>query len=137
LQAPGRLETVQPRKLDVHHDEVESLDVQDVERLLRRRHLAHLIALRPKQELSQAAIHHVVLHQQDFCAGHLSPPQSLRAIGSVKKNRLPLPGSLSTQRLPPCISTNFLASAKPRPVPSGLSALPSLLTCWNSRKIRS
>ena len=33
--------------------------------------------------------------------------------GRVKKNRLPLPTSLSTQIFPPCISTNFLANASP------------------------
>ena len=43
-------------------------------------------------------------------------------IGRVKVNLLPFPTSLSTQILPPCSSTNFLASVKPSPVPSVLCA---------------
>jgi len=50
-------------------------------------------------------------------AGEYSYP-----IGSVNVNLLPLPTSLSTQILPPCSSTNFLASVNPRPVPSTLCA---------------
>src|SRR5215831_13660207 len=38
--------------------------------------------------------------------------------GSVKLNVEPLPTSLSTQILPPCNSTNFLAKVNPSPVPS-------------------
>ena len=36
-------------------------------------------------------------------------------IGSVKVNVLPLPTSLSTQILPPCISTNFLVKRQAEP----------------------
>ena len=39
-------------------------------------------------------------------------------IGIVNRNVLPFPSSLSTQILPPCISTNRLAIARPSPVPS-------------------
>ena len=43
----------------------------------------------------------------------------------------PLPGSLSTQMLPPCISARRLASARPSPVPSRF-APSSLCTCWKA-----
>jgi hypothetical protein len=43
-------------------------------------------------------------------------------IGNVNIKRLPFPTSLSTQILPPCSSTNFLAKVKPSPVPSTLCA---------------
>jgi hypothetical protein len=42
--------------------------------------------------------------------------------GRVKLKVEPLPTSLSTQILPPCNSTNFLANVNPRPVPSTLCA---------------
>src|SRR5688572_9410585 len=38
--------------------------------------------------------------------------------GRVKVNLEPFPSSLSTQILPPCISTNLRVSASPSPVPS-------------------
>jgi hypothetical protein len=38
--------------------------------------------------------------------------------GKVKLKVEPLPTSLSTQILPPCSSTNFLAKVNPSPVPS-------------------
>ena len=38
--------------------------------------------------------------------------------GNVKENVEPLPTSLSTQILPSCSSTNFLAKVNPSPVPS-------------------
>jgi len=38
--------------------------------------------------------------------------------GKVKMKVEPLPTSLSTQILPPCSSTNFLAKVSPSPVPS-------------------
>src|SRR4029453_15442855 len=38
--------------------------------------------------------------------------------GKVKQKVEPLPISLSTQILPPCSSTNFLANVNPSPVPS-------------------
>ena len=38
--------------------------------------------------------------------------------GKVKLKVEPLPTSLSTQILPPCNSTNFLAKVNPSPVPS-------------------
>ena len=43
-------------------------------------------------------------------------------MGRVKANVEPFPTSLSTQILPPCSSTNFLANVNPRPVPSLLCA---------------
>src|SRR6266446_5394860 len=55
--------------------------------------------------------------------------------GRVKVKRLPWPASLSTQICPPCSSTNFLASARPNPVPSRFSVY-TPPTCWNSSKIR-
>ena len=42
--------------------------------------------------------------------------------GKVKLKVEPLPTSLSTQILPPCSSTDFLAKVKPSPVPSVLCA---------------
>jgi len=42
--------------------------------------------------------------------------------GKVKLKVEPLPTSLSTQILPPCSSTNFLAKVNPSPVPSVLCA---------------
>jgi hypothetical protein len=42
--------------------------------------------------------------------------------GNVKLKVEPLPNSLVTQILPPCSSTNFLASVNPSPVPSTLCA---------------
>src|SRR5262249_17497078 len=114
------------------------LGIQKLEQLLRRPRLENLVTLGAKQETGETPIHDVVLDQQNLAAWHVPLPRHrLPAIGSVKKNRLPLPRLLSTQSLPPCISTNFLASASPRPVPSGLSALPLVLTWWNSRKMRS
>jgi predicted TIM-barrel fold metal-dependent hydrolase len=53
--------------------------------------------------------------------------------GSVKVNVEPRPSSLSTQSRPPCSSTNFLARASPRPVPSRLRS--SVPTCRNSSKM--
>jgi hypothetical protein len=38
--------------------------------------------------------------------------------GKLKLKVEPLPTSLSTQILPPCSSTNFLAKVSPSPVPS-------------------
>ena len=50
-----------------------------------------------------------------------TPPARL---GRVKRNVLPWPGSLSTQRRPPCSSTSLRESGSPSPVPS--ACLPSL-----------
>ncbi len=56
------------------------------------------------------------------------------ASGSVKVNTLPWPGSLSTQIRPPCSSTNFFDSVRPRPVPSSPR---EALVCRNSSKMRA
>ena len=54
----------------------------------------------------------VILHDQNQLGDDLS--------GKVKLKVEPLPTSLSTQILPPCSSTNFLAKVSPSPVPSFL-----------------
>src|SRR6185437_13087068 len=64
-----------------------------------------------------------------FAHGHDS------SLGRAKTNRLPCPGSLSTQMRPPCNSTRRLESARPRPVPSPCCTPTSV--CWNSSKILS
>jgi len=72
----------------------------------------------------------VMLHKPAAAHARVSMPSSgswpcapgPTLIGTVKLNVEPLPSSLSTQILPPCISTNFRASVSPRPVPSGLPA---------------
>ena len=55
-----------------------------------------------------------VLHYEDIS---LLLRQRVEGSGNVKKKRLPLPSSLSTQISPPCSSTSFRAMASPRPVP--------------------
>src|SRR5262245_62103279 len=65
----------------------------------------------------------VILHDQNQLGGDdLS--------GKVKLKVDPLPTSLSTQILPPCSSTNFLAKVNPSPVPSIL-CVESEPTCRN------
>src|SRR5215472_14698553 len=54
--------------------------------------------------------------------------------GRVKRNVLPCPGSLSTQRRPPWSSTSLRERGSPSPVPSAF--LPSVV-CSNSSKIVS
>jgi hypothetical protein len=58
------------------------------------------------------------------------------AVGSVNRNRLPLPTSLSAQMRPPCCSTMLRHSANPSPVPP--SARESEASpCSNRSKMRS
>src|SRR5436309_8813996 len=63
--------------------------------------------------------------------GHPSRPS-----GRVNRNVLPVPGSLSTHRRPPCSSMNCRESVSPSPVPSRLPG-EEPRACWNSSKIRS
>jgi hypothetical protein len=56
----------------------------------------------------------VILHDQNQLGDNL--------FGKVKLKVEPLPTLLSTQILPPCSSTNFLANVNPSPVPSVLCA---------------
>src|SRR5215471_13130502 len=44
-------------------------------------------------------------------------PGSATPRGSVSRNRLPLPGSLSTEMRPPSAPASSLQMARPRPVP--------------------
>src|SRR4029453_15637202 len=53
----------------------------------------------------------IVFHDEDQLAAH-------RRFGIENVNVDPGPTSLFTQIAPPCNSTNLLASARPRPVPS-------------------
>ena len=47
----------------------------------------------------------------------LSSSDAGPSIGNENSNRLPLPGSLVTAIVPPCISVNRLVRARPSPVP--------------------
>ena len=58
--------------------------------------------------------------------------QGFSGCGSENVNFAPRPGALSTRIAPPCNSTSFFASARPRPVPSDRWAP---LICVNSSKI--
>ena len=74
-----------------------------------------LLALGDDSRRAQADGFIVILHDQNQLGGDdLS--------GKVKLKVEPLPTSLSTQILPPCSSTNFLAKVNPSPVPSTLCA---------------
>ncbi len=54
----------------------------------------------------------------DYCRNTCSAAVTWAALsGSKKLKRLPFPSTLSTQILPPCISTISLAMASPRPMP--------------------
>jgi len=47
----------------------------------------------------------------------------MAASGIVNVNRLPTPGSLASQMLPPCSSTSRLVMGSPKPVPSRMPLL--------------
>src|SRR5437870_11879924 len=68
------------------------------------------------------------------CTGIIS--DVLDTAGRVKVNRLPFPGSLSSEIFPPCCSTRRFVIASPNPVPSLVaSAFPSI--CRNSLLVLS
>src|SRR5712691_10442974 len=85
----------------------------------------------------QAHIAGVVLDEQDFdwLSGSLPVHgYPLLLSGIVKKKAEPRPGSDSTQIRPPCLSTIFLQTARPMPVPGYSSRRWSR---WNMTKSRS
>ena len=55
--------------------------------------------------------------------------------GNVVRKVAPSPGLLRTEIVPPWASVNFLATARPRPVPPYSRVLP-MSTCVNGSKIR-
>src|SRR5579883_2492430 len=57
----------------------------------------------------------VVSDQHGF---HACTPAAIPSTGIVNVNRLPLPGSLTTEMVPPCSSTSLFVIARPNPVPS-------------------
>src|SRR6266571_4870786 len=88
------------------------------------RHRNPLLAVRgleqpvrgPAQELPHdLPIVLVVLDVEDRPISHARPPSVRR--GTVKKNREPLPSSLSTPMRPPCSSTSRFVMLSPSPVP--------------------
>src|SRR6266550_2387245 len=101
------------------------------DRLLPARRLERLVSLRLEDVAKELHVLLVVLDDEDALAAHEADPT-----GIVKVNVLPLPGSDSTQILPPCSSTRLLDRARPRPVPSERSRSVSR-ACWNSSKMRA
>src|SRR3954454_18481256 len=66
-----------------------------------------------------------------------SPPELRRSgplVGSMNQKLEPRDGIDSAPMIPPCISTNFFDSARPRPVPCAwrLAELSTWLNSWNS-----
>src|SRR6185436_17810723 len=123
-QLPGRVQAGELRQLDVHEDEVRA----DLEGL-RHARLAvvgfdELVLRAPEEVAHDLAVHLVVLDVED---GLHAPTLT----GTSKMKVEPLPGALSTQMRPPCISTNFLVIDSPRPVPPYSEAMVASV-CLNS-----
>src|SRR6266576_231019 len=124
-----RFRAAEIRHADVHQHEGGHALMRQRDPLDAARRLEGLEAGELEHVPGQLPVVLVVVDDQD----QLAHDTSCR-MGRVKRNVLPLPGSLSTQRRPPCSSTSRRESGRPRPVPS--ACLPSL-ACSNSSKIVS
>src|SRR5687768_15459621 len=140
-QAPEDLLAGEVRQLDVKQDQVRAVLPGQGQPLGARLGLLGAVALDLEQVAGELQVLLVVLHDQDQLAGHqpapiprrISAPAS-RPCGRLRVKVLPTPTVLSAHNRPPCSSTNFFASASPRPVPSAFASAPP--TWRNSSKTR-
>ena len=123
-QAAQRFEPADAGQLDVHQDQCRPA-----------------LGSEPQTELAILRLHRLIAHHLEGVAQQLAAVVVVfddqyqfvchGCSANVKVNVDPLPGSLSTQIRPPCISAMRLASARPSPVPSRF-APSSLCTCWKA-----
>src|SRR5574341_561930 len=106
-QSLSGLDARKPRQLHVHEDKVRALcgGLGDASLAVVRLDKPVLGAL--QEVADDLAVQLVVFDVKDGLLAHAVVPPLART-GTVKKKVDPLPGSLSTQVRPPCISTNFL-----------------------------
>ena len=103
------IDAVHARQLNIHEDQVRILFGGELDAVLRRAGFDGRVALDLQHVADELEVSFVVFDDQY---------EAHRCSGIVKVKVDPLPGSLSSQILPPCSSTNFLVRASPRPVPS-------------------
>jgi hypothetical protein len=70
FQLSGNLKSVHSGELNVHYDQIRPFFFYHFKGRRCRRRLAHLVAVRAKQETREAPIHFVVLNQQNFLSIH-------------------------------------------------------------------
>src|ERR671936_312515 len=130
LERLERLRAAQIGHPDVHQDQVGDVLLGHCDALDSAGRLEGAEAGELEHVARQLPVVRVVVDDEDDLPGHHASCRT----GRVKRNVLPRPTSLSTQSRPPCSSTSFRESGRPRPVPS--ARLPSEV-CSNSSKIVS
>src|SRR5262245_9007060 len=130
LQKLERLLAAQIGHADVHEDEVGDVLLGHCDALDSAGRLERAEAGELEHVARQPPVVLVVVDDEDDLPGHHASCRT----GRVKRNVLPRPTSLSTQRRPLWSSTSLRDRGSPSPVPSAF--LPSLV-CSNSSKIVS
>src|SRR6266508_1821733 len=116
-QGAADLDAREARQHPVEDDEVVPSRASSVERLLAVFGLRDLEALVEEPVAQDLEDRHVVLGDQDPGAHETSTSVGGSARGSSNQNVEPWPSTLSKPTLPPCASTIWRLSARPRPVP--------------------